>query len=389
MRPWARTLVAVVLAGCNQRSLPAVRVPLPRPDSVAVELYLIGDAGLPDRRGEPVLRALRDQIRQRAPERSFVVFLGDNVYPAGLPDSTHPYRAAAEWILREQIETVRSAGSGVRALFVPGNHDWDAGGDDGWASIRRQEGFVRKVGGDRVLFLPSNGCPGPAVVDLGVWVRIVALDTQWWLHDERKPGRGDCPAGTEAEVATQLAAALRAPGPPVRVVVAHHPLHSGGPHGGYFDWPSYVFPLVPLARRLGFVRQDIRHPVYRRMILVLEGAMAVAPPLVYAAGHEHNLQLLRGRAAAFEVVSGGGIYGHTSPVRALDSSLYARRASGFVKLSVLQDGRVRLGVWVVDARGQATEDYSRWLRSDPWPSSAPSSSSASPSRPNPASVPTP
>lgn len=387
MKLAATLLLLLAVTGCN-RQLPLVRVPLPRADSVAVELYLIGDAGLPSRQEEPVLRALRDQIRQRAPERSFVVFLGDNVYPAGLPDSAHPYRATAEWILEEQIEAVLSAGPGVRALFVPGNHDWDAGGEDGWAAVRRQEAFVRRVGGDRVLFLPGNGCPGPAIVDLGSWVRLVALDTQWWLHDEAKPGRGDCPAGTEAEVVAQLAGVLRAQGPPIRIVVAHHPLQSGGPHGGYFDWPSYVFPVVPLARRLGFARQDVAHPVYRRMIRALGNAMAAAPPLVYAAGHEHNLQVLRGRVATFDVVSGGGIYGHTSAARAIETSLYARRASGFVKLSVLQDGRVRLGVWVVDARGRATEEYSRWLRSEPSASSAPAPSS-NPRMRNPASVPTP
>src|SRR2546422_8176212 len=32
---------------------------------------------------------------------------------------------------------------------------------------------------------PGGGCPGPRVVDLAGGVRLVALDTEWWLHDGR------------------------------------------------------------------------------------------------------------------------------------------------------------------------------------------------------------
>jgi len=42
--------------------------------------------------------------------------------------------------------------------------------------------------------LPVGGCPGPTVVDLGEVVRLVALDSQWWLQDGPKPGpTSSCP----------------------------------------------------------------------------------------------------------------------------------------------------------------------------------------------------
>jgi hypothetical protein len=82
---------------------------------------------------------------------------------------------------------------------------------------------------------------------------------------------------------------------------------------------------------------------------------------VYAAGHEHNLQVLRRNPARFHLVSGAGIFNHTTAVRAITGTLYTRRASGYMRLTILTDGRVRLSVQVVNEKGEATEDYSAWL----------------------------
>jgi hypothetical protein len=58
-------------------------------DSVDVTLVLIGDAGQPHLPVEPVLVALEREIA-RDPEHTFVAFLGDNLYPVGLADTTAP-----------------------------------------------------------------------------------------------------------------------------------------------------------------------------------------------------------------------------------------------------------------------------------------------------------
>jgi hypothetical protein len=59
----------------------------PAGSAVDHRLVLIGDAGDPDPDGEPTLRALEAHVRQM-PERTTVVFLGDNVYETGMPDAT-------------------------------------------------------------------------------------------------------------------------------------------------------------------------------------------------------------------------------------------------------------------------------------------------------------
>jgi hypothetical protein len=68
---------------------------------------------------------------------------------------------------------------------------------------------------------------------------------------------------------------------------------------------------------------------------------------------------------AYFLVSGGGYYGHTTRVVHLDESRYAGAESGFIRVDVLRDGRVRLGIITVTGDGIATEAFSMWLVSAP------------------------
>lgn len=371
--------LAVAACGSNgqARSLGAV-VPPVSPESVDVTLFLIGDAGAPapPPDSEPVLVALRTQAAAAA--NPVVAFLGDNVYPHGLPDSANPKRAEAERRLNAQVDVLRA--SGARGLFLPGNHDWDRQSAEGWDAVRRQDRYLAALRDPEVAFLPADGCPGPAVVDVGRTLRLVVLDTQWWLHGGAKPTdpTSSCPADSEPEVVSALRAALAGAGSRRVAVLGHHPLESGGHHGGHFGWGDHVFPLralkkwlwvplpvigsaYPLARKTGVTNQDASGPAYRRMRAALETAFADDPPLVYAAGHDHNLQVLAGTSARYLVVSGAGVFGHRSWVSWRDSTRFAAQESGYMRLEILSDGRARLAVTVVDRTGRAEEAFSLWL----------------------------
>lgn len=356
---------ALLLGACYQSTFNVGKVVgAVHSDSVAYSLLLIGDAGLPARGGEPVLNALRDAIRADGPDRTFVVYLGDNVYPRGLTDSTLvAERTEGERILDAQIAAVVETES--RGIMIPGNHDWDAGSADGWNFIRRQDRYVDEKGQGRIAMLPNSGCPGPEVLDLNPTLRLVVIDTEWWLQlDGSRPEgeRSQCAVKTERQIVDSMRVVLASAGGRRTVVVGHHPLVSGGQHGGYFDWPSYLFPLHPWARIGGlFARQDVSGEEYTRLRVNMQGAFQRNPPLIYAAGHEHNLQVFQRAPARYQVVSGAGIYGHTTAVRAITGTRYARRASGFQRITFLRDGRVRLGVILVNRNGQAREDFSMFL----------------------------
>ena len=365
---------------------------MPAPEEVASTLLLIGDAGNPAPGGEPVLRALT-RTAAAAPERTTVVFLGDNVYPRGIPERESPSRPEAERRLHDQISAVRAAG--VHGIFIPGNHDWAHDGAAGWEAVRRQEAVIRSSGGPVVL-LPGRGCPGPAVVDVGTRFRLVLLDTQWWLHRGPRPEPPDtsCVPDTESGVADSLRGALRSAGDRVVVVAGHHPLASGGVHGGHFGWKDHLFPLrnvaswlwvplpligslYPLARQQGVSGQDLAGADNRRMREAFSEAFRPRPPLVYAAGHEHTLQVFEPERAPYLLVSGAGIFGHEGPVAWRAETRFASSAAGFMRLDVLDDGRVRLGVLTVDRGGDAVEDFSMWL--EPAAAGEPPSASGSPS----------
>jgi hypothetical protein len=356
--------LAALAAAADTRS---AAPPAPPLADVEATLYLIGDAGVPAA-SDPVLAELGKQAA-RDPARSLIAFLGDNIYPRGLPAAKAPGRKDAERRLRTQIEAARA--SGAAAIFVPGNHDW-ADRASGWEGIRRQGAFLAEHGGGTITMEPRDGCPGPVVRDLGERLRVVAIDTEWWLYRGPKPvdPTSSCPADSEKEVLDALGNAIRSAGERRVVVVAHHPLASGGTHGGNFTWSDHLFPLrarhpwlwiplpgvgsgYPMARQRGVSNQDMSGGLNRRMREALASVFTQHPPLVYAAGHEHNLQVLKGKDTPYLLVSGAGAFGHLTRAHDTRSTLFARTASGFMRIDVDKNGEARLGVVVVPGRGAA------------------------------------
>ena len=108
----------VVLTGCSTRPQPISPAGRPAPVAIETTLLLIGDAGAPTDR-DPVLAALEREIAKGAASTT-VVFLGDNIYPDGMPDSAAPSRKDMERRLDQQV---RATDEASRVYFVPGNHD--------------------------------------------------------------------------------------------------------------------------------------------------------------------------------------------------------------------------------------------------------------------------
>ena len=362
------------LAGCAVRIVPPARTGPAPPDEVAATVLLIGDAGAPDPRGEPVLQALERTLAVH-PDPTVILFLGDNVYPLGLPDSSDAAFAEAARRLKAQVDFSRR----VPVVFVPGNHDWHRSGSQGLERIRRQGRFVARVSGGRARLVPAEGCPGPEPVDVGPRLRLVLLDTEWWLYPHEKPGEGSgCATRSAAEVAARLERLLRESAGRQVIVAGHHPLLTGGPHGGYFPIGDHLFPLrnlhpalliplpflgsiYPVARSLGISAEDLSSGPYQRLRAALDSAFRCDPPALYAAGHEHGLQLLdRGRPPLL-AVSGAGIYGHESHVDRIPATRLALATGGFMRVDLLRDGRLRIGVITATRAGDAKEIYAEVL----------------------------
>ncbi len=337
---------------------------VPEAKDVDTRLFLIGDAGVPLTK-DPVLASLSKEVTAD-PTHSVVVFLGDNIYPRGLPDPQAEGRKEAERRIDAQMSAVRA--EGATAVFVPGNHDWNRMSPGGWEAILREGEYVREKGGPAMTLEPEDGCPGPVVRDVNQTLRLVLLDTEWWLQPPPKPGpSSNCPSRTPAAVVDALSIALRTAGNRRVVVAGHHPLATGGEHGGHFSWEDHIFPLraekswlwiplpgigsaYPLSRMYGASAQDMSGTLNRKMREALSGVMQKQTPLVYAAGHDHSLQVIDGKnVARYMLVSGAGAFGHVTPTAWTRQTLYAGALSGYMRIDFEKSGRARLGVVTLDA----------------------------------------
>src|SRR5262245_20093938 len=241
LAPSAAVVVALVAStsGACSTVIPRVLDPVDAFHQVETRLVILGDAGAPARPTDPVLDAAGREAA-RDPEHTVVLFIGDNVYPRGMVAKDDPARAEMERRLDLQLNVSRK--SGARAIFTPGNHDWDAWGPGGWDAVKRQGEYIDEKGEGRAELLPAQGCPGPVVRDIGPRLRLVVLDTQWCLHPYDKPKHptSPCSADSETEVLDALEEAIATAEDRYVVVAGHHPLATGGLHGGFFGWRDHI-----------------------------------------------------------------------------------------------------------------------------------------------------
>ena len=326
------------------------------------EVFLLGDTGdIATHRPDIVLETLKSHLNPD--QRSAVIFLGDNIYPRGMPPETNILRKDAENTLKQHYEALKDYHGKV--VFIAGNHDWNKGRKDGYEYILRQEKYIQKLFEGKNVFLPSNGCPGPVEINVHPNLMIVAIDTQWWMQKDLRPlgKQYGCSVSTEEEFFDRLIQILEENKHKHLLVVGHQPVYSYAIHGGRFQLKHHLFPLtiydrnawiplpgigslLPLYRRFLGAREDMAHPRYRRLRKILKETFARYPNLIYAAGHEHNLQYICKKHNHF-IVSGSG-----SKVKyVVQSGKYLRfgeKVKGFFKLRFETDGAVYLSAWAVD-----------------------------------------
>ncbi len=287
-------------------------------------VVLIGDAGyyLED---DPTLAALGRWTRDTA--RSSVVFLGDNIYNEGMTDAD---RARGEKILGHQLAATAAA-----RFVIPGNHDWGFFSKQYNAkSIRNQQLFVDGWPDGGADFLPKDGCMGPEARTLargageGPAVVLIALDPTPWIHPRLRAScsRSETPEGHLAA----LESLLERHRDDFVIVASHYPMRTGGPHGGL----SYGFAADLVVTPLGWLMGGLGNTYekgYADWISATQAVLRRHPPAIYAAGHDHNLQLLDAEGVAgLYVVSGAGAVERVSTVTHLPQTRFAHAVPGFV-----------------------------------------------------------
>jgi hypothetical protein len=325
------------------------------PDTINQRIFLIGDAGDMNTPTHPVIDWLKKHVDWND-ERNAVIFLGDNVYPLGLPlegESSYPHAKA---ILDDQISLVKD--KKAKAFFIPGNHDWRNGKLGGWEQVINQVDYINELGMKNIQAWPLNGCPGPVEVELSDKVVVVLIDSQWFLFLHDKPGPGsNCSSKTVEEFGVELGEIAASHPNQMLVIALHHAMYSYGPHGGDYTWREHIFPftainpnlyiplpiigsIYPLTRGVFGSVQDIPHPLYKTMINTIESVLKNHRYPVVVAGHDHGLQYIlreKGKDTIPAIVSGAG--SELTRIRPGRYSKFSDASLGFAVLEVYKSGK--------------------------------------------------
>jgi len=334
-------------------SIKAVAQHKPSTETAKYRLYLIGDAGKAG--GNPSLKMLKSKLDD-ANNQTGVIFLGDNIYDKGMPIKGSKNRHEAEQIIDSQLNAVTNFKGDL--FFIPGNHDWNNGNNDGWKRLREQEIYIENKLDSADVFFPSNGCPGPIEVPINEQITLVILDTQYFLHKGDKPGRSSsCGAKTPEEAFIQVEDILKRNVHKKVIVASHHPIYTKGLHGGVATGKDHLFPLTklnpklwipipiigsifPLYRQMIGSIQDQANLQHKAMVNTINELLITHKNVVHVSGHEHALQYLSKDGVDY-VVSGAGSKQNTT-VKQKEPSLFAGNYHGFGYLDYFDNGEVWL-----------------------------------------------
>lgn len=268
-----------------------------------LNFLVFGDWG---RDGQKEQRAVAEQmgIAAAAIGAKFVISVGDNFYEDGVKSANDP-----QW--QTSFEKVYTAPS----LQVPwwvalGNHDYHG-------NVQAQIDYSKT---DRRWNMPARYFTHTETVDANTKVDFFFLDTTPMAKAEKEPGIMAASL-KDQDPAVQVAwldAALKNSTAPWKIVVAHHPVFSGGEHG---DTPYLVKHIQPLLEKHG-VR-------------------------VFFNGHDHDLQhLAAGKVNYF--CSGAGSKVRES--KATKQTKFVKGSTpGFVTAALTAD---ELVVRMLDAEGR-------------------------------------
>ncbi|MEH6680604.1 MAG: metallophosphoesterase [Sediminicola sp.] len=367
MKHYVALCIIVLLSGCATSKLkyadPSTAKDVEVSKEVAHTFYLIGDAGLSPMGGmNPVLKIFRNRL-SGADKNSTAIFLGDNIYPAGLPDpkdSTVAYRTAINH-LDAQLNTLDSFKG--RTLFIPGNHDWYT---EGLIGLEREQDYIVGRLGSKDVFQPRNGCPLEEI-EINDDLVVLAIDTEWYLTNwDKRPSINDkCEIKSRNKFLEELEGLIKKHGDKTTILAMHHPLFSYGAHGGQSTWREQFYPghtSVPIPilgsiinifrKTTGASVEDLNNKRYRELRKRIGTLAQYSEKVIVASGHEHTLQYIVEENIP-QILSGAGAKRGGS--RLLNGSLFSTGEMGFATLEVYADGSSRVRYFGLD--GEEREKF--------------------------------
>ncbi|WP_027126424.1 metallophosphoesterase [Gelidibacter mesophilus] len=301
-----------------------------------LKVYMIGGVGISENDEAPTaLQSLEIEIKN-ATKSDLLLFLGDNVYPKGIPNQDGPEKEAAEQDLSLQIDLAKKFPG--RVIFIPGNQDWYSG----VSGLKQQEKLVEKALGKH-SFLPEDSCPMKKV-KINDDTILLVLDSQWYITNwDRHPKINEhCNLKTRTDFLDEFRSEIKKARGKTVLVAIHQPMFSSGPHGGQHSLSSHLTP-VPLVGSLknlmrntsGIYNTDLSNVFYNELKRNLVAASQQNNSVIFISGHEQNLQYLV-KDNIPQIISGSG--SRTSATRLIKGAKFAYPDNGFAVLNIFKDG---------------------------------------------------
>jgi hypothetical protein len=308
--------------------------------------YLIGDAGNSNLgESSEALKAFKAEL-ETANKNSTAIFLGDNIYPKGLPDkSSEDYELSKH---RIQIQTEAVKNFKGETIFIPGNHDWysDIKG------LKNQEKIVEKALG-KDSFLPEDGCSIDKI-HISDDIELIVVDTHWYINNwnDQPTINDDCEIKTRQAFLDEFSSLVKKARGKTTIIALHHPMFTNGSHGGQFSFASHMSPVPVLGTLKNVIRKtsgianvDLQNHYYNELQSRLVTLAQVNKKVVFVSGHEHNLQYLV-EDNLHQIVSGAG--SKVSAVRNVGGGVFGYGTPGYAKLMVYKDGSTHVSFYSAD-----------------------------------------
>ncbi|EPR73797.1 Surface antigen (D15) precursor [Winogradskyella psychrotolerans RS-3] len=236
-------------------------------DKNTTNVFLIGDVGKPEDDGSAPKTLLKLQTQfEKADKDDFLLFLGDNIYPRGIPLKNDNAIKAAEHALKLQLDVAKTFPGSV--YFIPGNHDWYSG----LKGLKEQEKMVEEALGKNT-FQPENGCPIEKI-DISDDIVMLIVDSHWYVTNwnNHPTINDDCEIKTRADFLDEFRGEIKKARGKVTLVAIHHPMYSNGPHNGRYGVKENMKPIPVLGTlknilrtSTGIVNADFSNPFYNEL----------------------------------------------------------------------------------------------------------------------------
>jgi hypothetical protein len=317
----------------------------PSEKKIEKTFYLVGDAGLSPMGGmSDALITFQNYLKNEKTSGNYTIFLGDNIYPAGMDPEGHPRRKESENMIDAQHKAVVNYNG--QTIFIPGNHEWYNGGVLG---VAREENYVESKFPEKDAFRPSNGCPLESI-EVSDNIQLIIIDTQWFLEDwDKNPTINEmCDIKTREKFFIELQLELEKNQNKTVVFAMHHPMFTNGNHGGYFALEKHLYPtqkkiplpilsslIVQVRSQGGVSVQDRYNELYNNLMTRLQQLVKNNKRLVFVSGHDHNLQYIE-KEGFHQIVSGAG--SKESYAATGEDGFFSTGKQGFAVLDVFDDG---------------------------------------------------